>query len=78
MGRILKIITVFYIIVIIIILCFGIKQHIDEKEYLESDEYKNLMIKREQCDHEYVTTGSGQGRSLRVYAKCIKCGKELY
>lgn len=51
------------------------KNYQKEQEYLNSEEYKNLLITQENCEHNYITCGSGQGRDLKVYTKCTKCGK---
>lgn len=49
-----------------------------ESDYYNSEEYKQLLIQQENCEHELYTTSSGRGRSLQVYSKCRKCGKKFY
>lgn len=49
----------------------------EREKYLQSDEYKQLIEKQEKCEHNFVTTGSGKGRGLKIYSKCSKCGKTI-
>lgn len=71
---ILSLITI-TIVILIFTSVFGIIQHNKDKKYKQSDEYKRMIETQANCEHNYVTTGSGSGRGLKVYAKCSKCGK---
>lgn len=72
-------------IVIIMIFIFSITAIISilennykkRQNYLNSDEYKTLVQTQKKCEHEFITVSSGYGKSLKVYSKCYKCGKEI-
>lgn len=78
-----KDIILWYILISLLVILFIVgavrifKSYQKEQEYLNSEEYKNLLVTQENCEHNYITCGSGQGRDLRVYTKCTKCGKIL-
>lgn len=62
------------------IFVIGLGIYVDKKnaDYHNSEEYKQLLIQQENCEHEWVTVSRGSGRTLSVYTKCIKCGKEVH
>lgn len=77
LNKFIKVFLIFIILFFIFIFIFAIKETVDTEKYLQSDEYKQLIETQEKCEHNYITTGTGTGRGLRVYSKCTKCGKEF-
>lgn len=66
------------IIATILIVAFSVWIEKSEKNYKNSEEYKQLLIQQENCEHEWVTVSKGSGRTLQVYTKCVKCKKEVH